>query len=422
MQIVVRPEGRYWLEWPGSSSARSRCSLHYRLPILQSLPSPAGLRVFRCVSLAALVAGSLAGCSIGGLSNEESVQTPAQAHALIVRALAPETRDRVGWATDIYAAFAALKRPATADDVCAVIAVTEQESSFREDPTVPGLSKIAWKEIDDRAQRLGVPSLVVRTALRISSPDGRSYSERIDKATTERELSEIFEDLIGLVPMGKSLFGAWNPVRTGGPMQVSIAFSQEHARSRPYPYPVKDNIRNEVFTRHGGMYFGIAHLLDYDASYDSHLYRFADFNAGHYASRNAGFQNAVSVASGRTLVLDGDLVDHSAEKGREAGSTELAVRALGSRLKMSDSAIRADLERGGSKDFDESQLYRRVFALADAGRDRPLPRAMVPRITLKSPKITRNLTTAWFAERVDSRYKRCLDRVGPKGARAAEPS
>jgi hypothetical protein len=398
------------------------------LTILKSItvfhPSfgPCSLRSLGLTTLVAILAAGLSGCGLTDGSDGQAVQTPAQAHALIMRALPPDTPDRVGWATDIYAAFAALKRPSTADNVCAVIAVTEQESSFRGDPTVPGLSKIAWKEIEDRAQRLGVPSLVVRTALRISSPDGRSYSERIDKATTERELSEIFEDLVGLVPMGKSLFGAWNPVRTGGPMQVSIAFAQEHARARTYPYPVKDNIRREVFTRHGGMYFGIAHLIDYDASYDSHLYRFADFNAGHYASRNAAFQNAVSVASGRTLVLDGDLIDHSAEKSSDAGSTELAARALGGRLKMSDSAIRSDLEEGNSQAFENSQLYRRVFALAEQGRDRPLPRAVVPRIRLKSPKITRNLTTAWFAERVDTRYKRCLERTGRKDVRGNDPS
>ena len=214
---------------------------------------------------------------------------------------------------------------------------------------MPGLARIAWKEIDERAQRLGIPVFVVRTALRISSPDGRSYSERIDKATTEQELSEVFEDLIGLVPMGKSLFGAWNPVRTGGPMQVSIAFAQAAcagSAATPTHDPNDGSIRQEVFTRHGGMYFGIAHLLDYPASYDRHLYRFADFNAGHYASRNAAFQNALGIASGKPLALDGDLVNHAEDGRGTPGSTELAARSLGPRLNMSDRAIRDDLEQG----------------------------------------------------------------------------
>ena len=365
---------------------------------------------------AALVALScavlLGGCVTADRPGDRA-PSPAESHALISRLLPSRTVDRVGWATDIFAAFTALKIVPTADNVCAVVAITEQESSFRASPTVPGLGKIAWKEIDERAQAAGIPVVVVHTALRISSPDGRSYSERIDKARTEQELSEVFEDLIGLVPMGKRLFGSWNPVRTGGPMQVSIAYAQAHAQARDYPYPVKESIRGEVFTRHGGMYFGIAHLLDYPAAYDRQLYRFADFNAGHYASRNAAFQNAAGIASGKELVLDGDLIDHSAGASGAPGSTERAVRSLGARLGMSDAEIRRDLEKGGSKDFERTAVYRRVFELAQQRRKAALPRAVVPKIRLRSPKITRNLTTSWFADRVESRYRRCLTRDEP---------
>jgi hypothetical protein len=348
--------------------------------------------------------------------------TPAEARALIVRGMPAGVADRAGWATDIYAAFATLRVDATPPALCAALAVTEQESSFRVNPTVPGLARIAWREIDAKADAAGIPKLLVHAALKLDSSDGRSYSERIDAATTELELSRIFEDIIDRVPMGKRLFGRYNPVRTGGPMQVGIAFAEAHARDKPYPYPMAGSVRDEVFTRRGGMYFGIAHLLAYEAGYDAYIYRYADFNAGHYASRNAAFQQAVSTASGVPLALDGDLIAHDSDAARP-GSTELAVRTLGERLGMGDAAIRRALEQGGGPGLERTPLYRRVFELAEAAARKPLPRAVMPRIDLKSPKITRQLTTEWFARRVDERQQRCLARVGaqkPAQAKEAE--
>ncbi|SQJ26030.1 lipoprotein [Salmonella enterica subsp. enterica] len=79
-------------------------------------------------------------------------------------------------------------------------------------------------------------------------------------------------------------------------MQVSIAFAEQHAKG--YPWKMAGTVRQEVFTRRGGLWFGTYHLLNYPANYSAPVFRFADFNAGWYASRNAAFQNAVSKASG----------------------------------------------------------------------------------------------------------------------------
>ena len=334
---------------------------------------------------------------------------PTEARRVATAVLKDKTPDAAGWAADIHAALATLAVPSTVDHLCAVMAVIEQESGWRADPVVPNLPAIAWKEIERRAGEAGVPMLAVRAGLAVDSPDGRSYARRLDTVRTERELSDIFEDFIGMVPLGRRFLADSNPVRTGGPMQVSIAFAQAQAAQRHYPYEVDGSIRHEVFTRRGGIYFGTAHLLAYDAPYDKMLYRFADFNAGRYASRNAGFQNALSVATGLPLALDGDLVARGPQA--RVGETERAALTLARRLKLDDGDVRRDLQQGDGPGFGGTPLYERVFAYAEALDARPLPRAVVPRIDLKSPKITRKLTTEWFATRVDARHGRCVQRA-----------
>jgi hypothetical protein len=354
----------------------------------------------------------LAGCAADTSRREAPAMTAAEGRALVGSLLPKGVADREGWAVDIYAAMAALQVQPRVDNICAVVAITEQETGFKVDPAIPNLSTIAWKEIERQRERAGIPKLVLYAALKLPSSDGRSYEERIDSAKTELQLSDVFEDMAGRVPIAKSFLEDRNPVRTGGPMQVSVAFAKAYAAARPYPYPVADSVRHEVFTRRGGMYFGIAHLLDYPASYDSLIYRYADFNAGHYASRNAAFQKAVAEVSGIPLELDGDLVRF--EKGKpakEPGSTELAARVLAKRIDMSDSAVRRDLEMGGQLEFEKSTLYRRVFELADRQGAKPAPRAVVPKIALQSSKITRKLTTDWFARRVADRHRACVARA-----------
>ena len=330
---------------------------------------------------------------------------PEDVRAQIVRLLPAQTSDRTGWAVDIYAAFAALHVDPTTQNLCAALAVTEQESGLRVDPIVPGLSRIARDEIDRRAGLHHIPSFVVHAALLFKSPNGKSYDERIGGVRTEQDMSRIYEDFIGSVPMGKRLFEGDNPVHTAGPMQVSVAFAEQQAHAHPDPYAINGSIRHEVFTRRGGVYFGIAHLLGYPASYPQPLYRFADYNAGLYASRNAAFQQATALASGIPIPLDGDLLRH--DGGRD-GTTEVAARTLGRSLQMSDSQIHRALQQGDSIDFEKTALFQSTFALAERIERRALPRALVPRIELVSPKITRKLTTDWYANRVNQRFLRCM--------------
>jgi hypothetical protein len=346
-----------------------------------------------------------------GCAHEPELRAPAPAlgppgRVLIEHAIPQGVPDRAGWALDIEGGFKALGETPTREKVCAVVAVIEQESGFHTDPIIPDLGAIAWREIERRAARDAIPVTLLHEVLALKSPNGQSYAERIDRARTEKELSDIFEDFTGTIPLGRSMFASWNPIRTRGPMQVNVAFAEQFAAAHPYPYPVKESIADEVFTRRGSLYFGMAHLLDYQAPYDRYLYRFADFNAGQYASRNAAFQRAVSAAARLPVDADGALLPH----GGGAGRTELAVRSLGAPLHLDEAAIHAALEQGRSEEFERTALYQKVFALAAQAAGRPLPRAVVPQIRLEGPKISRNLTTDWYARRVDERFRRCLAR------------
>ena len=354
------------------------------------------------LSFAALAALLLSACA-----TTPSGPTPAQVRASIEAKIPPSVDDRSGWAADIHVAFDAQGITPNAENICATLAVLEQEGGYVADPAVPGLGRIAREELERRANAKPIPDLALDAALRIRSTDGRSYADRIASVRTERELSLVFEDLVGRVPLGARMFDGWSPVQTGGPMQVSIPFAEAHARG--YPYPVEHSIRREVFTRRGGLCFGIKHLLDYETPYVRKVHRFADYNAGRYASRNAAFQNAVAVATGRTLALDGDVLEPGAPLDRP-GETEAALRTLSNAHGLDARALREALADADRLDFNDGALYRRVFEIAESRAGKALPREMIPGIRLESPKITRELTTAWFATRVEGRYRRCLAR------------
>lgn len=370
-------------------------------------PPPAPrLRRVRLHCLPVVAALLLAACAMQPQTPERS---PDDIRAEIARKLPASLADRRGWANDVYVALTAQDIPANAANICAVLAVTEQESTYQANPPVPNLGRIAREEIYRRAGGHHVPRFAVDAALKLKSPDGRSYSERIDAVRTEKGLNDIYTDMIAEVPLGKRLLAGLNPVHTAGPMQVSIDFAKAHADAYPYPLEPGKTIRDEVFTRRGGLYFGTKHLLGYRADYDAMLYRFADFNAGWHASRNAAFQAAVAQASGIDLQLDGDLLVPGAPLDKP-GASERALRALGGRLGMDAREIRRALQQSDTPDFERTVLYPRVFALAEQGAGKPVPRAVLPGIKLQSPKITRNLTTAWFARRVDERWRRCMKR------------
>lgn len=328
------------------------------------------------------------------------------------RSLLPETvRDADGWSKDIMTAFQAHRIPPTRENLCAAIAVIAQESSFQAEPVVAGLPRIIQTELEKRRDQFHVPNAVFDAALAIKSPNGKTYGERIRALRTENDLNRLYDDMISELPLGKMLLGNKNPVKTGGPMQVSLVYAEQKMKASPYPYPNPGPLRSEVFSRRGGLYFGIGYLLDYPAPYDQMVYRFADYNAGHFASRNAGLQKTVADLSEQTLSLDGDLLRYEGEKPSRTPSETLdAILSIKDQIGVSETDIRDDLAREKTPDLETTATWKGLRDLASLKGKMP-PRAHLPEIRLISPKITSGLTTAGFARKVNARYTQCLGRA-----------
>ena len=201
-------------------------------------------RVNHLSSLSLLAVLVLAGCSSQAPQPLKKGEKAIDVASVVRQKMPASVKDRDAWAKDLATTFESQGLAPTLENVCSVLAVAQQESNYQADPAVPGLSKIAWQEIDRRAERMHIPAFLVHTALKIKSPNGKSYSERLDSVRTEKQLSAIFDDLISMVPMGQTLFGSLNPVRTGGPMQVSIAFAEQQfvLRERLLPPPGGEDV------------------------------------------------------------------------------------------------------------------------------------------------------------------------------------
>lgn len=109
-------------------------------------------------------------------------RSPDAVKADIAQRLPATLPDRAGWANDVYVALSSQALDTSAEHICAVLAVTEQESTYQANPVVPNLGKISRAEIDRRASAHHIPGFMVDAALRLSSPDGRSYATRIAAA------------------------------------------------------------------------------------------------------------------------------------------------------------------------------------------------------------------------------------------------
>ena len=343
----------------------------------------------------------------------------------LARSIVPAGRDAAGWAADVRSALVANAIRPTRSNVCSVMAVIGQESTFTANPEVAGLGRMAEDQIKAKLASLpvlpGAAAAGVQGFLATKPSPERSYLAMIRAAKTERDLDLVYRNLTfflfreyattSLLNAGAVArrIDAANPVSTLGSMQVSAGFTiaeVEKARKRRLGLGAIWKLRDELYTRKGGVAYGTRMLLGYRAEYPSRLFVFADYNAGRYASRNAAFQHMVATLSKRDLALDGDLMLYEAGEPRpEASATEKALRSL----KLTDKeSLRADLLREKDFAFRDTDTYRRVSAAYADRTGLKAPYAMLPQIRLESPKIRSHMTTEIFARAVMRRYDRCM--------------
>lgn len=319
-------------------------------------------------------------------------------------------RDRDGWSRDILRTFSGQNLPTSAGNVCAVRAVIEQESGFDPKPKSRNLRKAIERKIEEVAGVAG--SLVAKTALDAKQDNVRkvTYWQRIEKAEREYEADRAIRDYLADIGIG-SLFENHEFFTTVGSMQVSVSYAREQAILQGMG---ERKTREFLYTRFGGIYFGTLRLLGYPAAYSDPIYRFADYNVGMYASRNAAIQQHVARLTGRRLALDGDLLRYG-DNGvavNEVGESEQAIVEAARRYapNLDSRVIRNDLLLEKTIAFENTGTYMAIKRAYQSQYGKA-PYARLPEVEIKGPKITSKFTTAGYTRSVNNRYVSCLNQA-----------
>lgn len=354
--------------------------------------------------------------------SQKAVQPPSLSNEQIAKLIPARVKNRKSWAADIAQVFDELKLIKDKNNICTVIAVVDQESNFAADPAVANLGNAALQAIDEKLEeKLGKGLAgVFRQMLETRPTPQDNFIKQIKAVKTEKQLDELYQDIFDYFTAtykvsslaavtklsGQGIDERVNPVTTLGSMQVHIDYARRHRRAN-----MSDRqLRNDLYSQYGGLYYGIHRLMMYQAQYDQPLYRFADYNSGVYSSRNAAFQQRINTLSGTKLAIDGDLLLYKdGSPSNKKSSTELALINLLStgEQAMNERQIRNDLRKEKRQEFEQTQTYQRINELFYKKTNKKASYAIMPQVIISGPKLSKDYNTNWFATRVNSRYQTC---------------
>ena len=353
----------------------------------------------------------------------------------IKQLLPPRINERSAWAKDIFDITEQLDNPQTKENICSIVAVADQESNFVADPQVAGLGEKAVKEVEDRLDEKfkdklgdaigGTLAGYFQEVLKNQPSPDNNYLSQMRRVKTERQLDELYREIFSYMSkhyhvsaltgaaklVGQDFAEKLNPVTTLGSMQVHIGYAKEHKRQG-------GNIaalRSDLYSRYGGLYYGIHRLMMYPADYNKAIYRFADYNSGMYSSRNAAFQSMLNALTNTKLDLDGDLLlytkDGSIRSTISQSERELTSIFASNNMLVTPRQIRTDLKKEKKKDFEDTATYRAVTKLYQEKMAKEPMYAIMPEVVISGPKLSRDYNTNWFATRVNGRYQSCMQRA-----------
>ncbi|WDE17503.1 DUF1615 domain-containing protein [Acinetobacter schindleri] len=390
-------------------------------------------RIFTVKSWSVLALSlSLAGCGNGSWwSSDEPTMEADQ----IPKAIPSRVSNRDSWAKDIYDITEQLGIPQTKQNICTIVAVVDQESNFHANPTVAGLGEKAVKEVQGRLEEKfteklgesigGTVAGYFQDVLKNHPTPDNNYLSQMRKVKTERELDELYREIfdymakhyhVSALTGAAKLFGQnigekLNPITTLGSMQVHISYAKEHKRQGGNIA----ELRTDLYSQYGGLYYGIHRLMMYPADYNKPIYRFADYNSGMYSSRNAAFQSMLNDLTEAELDLDGDLLlyskDGSIRSQKSQSERELINVFAKHNFIITERQIRSDLKKEKEKDFEDTMTYRGVAKLYQEQTGKEPFYAIMPEVVISGPKLSRDYNTNWFASRVDGRYQTCMRKI-----------
>lgn len=381
----------------------------------------------------AAVCMSLAACGDKAWwSNNDEPELESQQ---IKRLIPSRVNDRESWANDIDDIMQDLDVPKTKKNVCSIIAVVDQESNFVADPQVPGLGTKAVQEVNTRLQEKfeaklgqkigGTVAGYFEEVLKTQPSPNDNYMSRMRKVKTEKELDLLYREIFDFMAkhyhvsaltgaaklVGQDIGEKMNPITTLGSMQVHINYAKANKRSSMNIA----ELRNDLYTQYGGLYYGIHRLMSYPANYDKAIYRFADYNSGMYSSRNSAFQSMLNDLTDVELGLDGDLLlytkDGDVRSAPSQSEKELITVFAKNNILVTPRQIRDDLKLEKEKKFESTQTYIALTKLYKAKTGKEPIYAIMPQVVISGPKLSRDYNTNWFATRVNGRYESCMQRA-----------